>query len=79
MIVEMYDGIEVNSCKDVGGNIEPFWPKEDADFFTIYLHRIEGGVDAILDFATYDEVMQVAETISKLKNWDIINNVEKQR
>jgi len=75
-IVEMYDGIEINSCKDLGDTVEPFWPVEDADFFTLYLHRIGGGVDGIIDFPTYEEAMKVAKTISEIKGWAIIDNVE---
>jgi hypothetical protein len=76
-IIEVFDGIEINSCKDIGDSIEPFWPKEDADFFTLYLHQIKGGVLAFLDFPTYEEAMEVAKVISKAKKWDIIDNVEK--
>jgi hypothetical protein len=75
-IVEIHDGIEVNSCKDIGNYIEPFWPIEDADFFTVYLHRIEGGVDAFIDFPSYSDAMKVAKVIAETKNWEIIDNVK---
>lgn len=78
-MIEIYDGIEINSCKDFGDNVEPFWPAEDADFFTMYFHRIGGGVDAIIDFPTFEEAIKVSTIISEIKGWDIINNVESRK
>lgn len=62
----LYNGIEVAGCVNVGDNyvervleagIRP-------DFYTVYLHCVEGGVEALRDFKAYNAAIRYARKLS---------------
>ena len=50
-----FDELEVHPCQqDDEGNVSVCEP-EEADFWTVYYHLVDGGVDCVADFYTKEE------------------------
>ena len=66
--IRSYDGLEIQPCHIVGraddGNeiVEPCEP-EEAEFWTVYGHSREGGVNAFEDFPNAEKARAFAERL----------------
>lgn len=60
----LWDNIEIFGCKeDTGGSTYPVDGDELPDFWTVYLHQVEGGIMAVADLPTKDHAEALAELI----------------
>lgn len=61
----LYDGIRVAGCVMVGDNCveQVFEAGIKPDFYSVYLHCVEGGLEAVRDFKTYKAARRYAEKL----------------
>lgn len=65
-----FDAIEIGGCRNEADNnvdetyICGGYEAAEAEFFTVYGHLIEGGVEAITDAPTLDEASRIANLFS---------------
>lgn len=71
----LYDAIEVAGCVDVGGGcVEPVFEADiKPDFYTVYLHCVEGGVEALRDFKSYNSAMRYAYKLGEKRGLDTLD------
>jgi len=68
-VPDQWDNVEVEAVTDLGDQIERCKEK-DADFWSVYLHRVNAGVQCIADLPTKELAKNLAETIRKaVKNY----------
>lgn len=72
----LYDGIEIAGCVNDGdGCITAVVGSEGIvpEFYTVYLHRTEGGVEALYDFDTYNAAACYAQALGARCGLDILD------
>lgn len=62
---EQWDNIEIQKIKQEGDECYPLAPDSDIqeNYWSVYLHRIEGGVNCIADVPTYEHAIALAKLI----------------
>ena len=66
---ELYDSIEIQGCKEADDCIEV--DNENPEFFSVYLHCREGGVEAVGDFSLLSDARSYANKISSEYGWGV--------
>ena len=56
-----YDGVEIGGCVQIGQSVSRVIDPCDAEFFSVYLHCKEGGVECVADFVYEAEAKLYAE------------------
>lgn len=71
----LYDGIEVAGCVNVGdGCVEAVYEAGiKPEFYTVYLHCVEGGVEAVRDFKTYNAAIRYAHKLGAKRGLDTLD------
>lgn len=75
---KLFDAIEIGGCRndaDEGADdtcICGGYSADEAEFFTVYGHLIEGGVDAITDASTFEEAQAIATLFAKQNGFEIV-------
>jgi hypothetical protein len=59
----LWDALEIAGCVDNGEDTYPVEDDEKPDFYTVYLHQVEGGVMAIADLPTEEHAQKLSELI----------------
>jgi hypothetical protein len=70
-----YDALEVHgvtSETDRDGTIHCEVDDENPEFYSVYAHRAQGGVECIGDFATQQDANKYADETASRYNWPVI-------
>lgn len=65
----LFDAIEISGVEDLGNGIVEVSDKPD--FWSVYLHMKEGGVQCVGDFTRLENAKDYAESLSKKYGWEI--------
>lgn len=70
-VPEKWDDIEVHPVFDDGkGNVEPCKKEEDASYFSVYLHDVNGGIQCVADCQLKEQAEALGNLLEKVsKNW----------
>lgn len=63
---QQWDNIEIERCRDDGEDTYPIHDSEDVepnDFYSVYVHMVEGGLMCVADLPTEEAAIQLAETL----------------
>lgn len=60
---QKWDALEIHGCKDNGEDVFPVENDEEPDFYTVYLHLVDGGIMAVADLPTQELAEQLADLI----------------
>lgn len=59
-----WDAVEVDACIEEDGSVTSGVNDEEAQFFSVYLHQVTGGVQCVADLPTRKLAEQLAELIT---------------
>jgi hypothetical protein len=75
-----YDALEIQGVRDLAGELGIKdgstcceVDNERPQFFSVYAHLVEGGVDCIGDFAHVEEAQSYAGTIASQHGWNAVD------
>lgn len=72
---EPFDDLEVQAIWTDGENCEPAIKKEDASFFSVYVHNTAGGVQCFADCPTEEQAVLIHDTVKTIaENWEKDDN-----
>ena len=67
-----FDAIEIHGVRDLGGGVCEITHEDDTpDFFSVYVHMKEGGVQCVGDHSQLSEAKEHANMLSRLYGWPI--------
>lgn len=67
--LKQWDNIEIHPCKVYKENDKEFWEQceeNEAQFYSVYIHLIDGGLQCIADFTTKELAERFARTLRTL-------------
>lgn len=73
----LFNAIEIGGCRNDADEdaddtcICGGYSADEAEFFTVYGHLIDGGVEAITDAATFEEAQAIAKTFASQNGFEI--------
>lgn len=71
-----FDAVEVQGVSTVDGDPDTVEVDNEApEFFTVYLHIVEGGVVAVADVATHAMALRFAEQLAAIHDWSVYDFV----
>jgi hypothetical protein len=72
--LEGIDAIEVAGCTDADGIVE-VKNEEDAEFFSVYTHRPNEGVECLCDFNTKSQAIEFARALAARSGIKVYGNL----
>lgn len=73
---DAYDALEIHGVKDIGDpsgsdGTAVEMNDENPDFFSVYVHCKEGGVECVGDFGAHEQAVEYADELAKKYGWQV--------
>ena len=66
-----FDAVEIHGVDDLGEGIVEVTESEAPDFWSVYLHQKEGGLECVGDHSNLSDARQYAMALSARYNWPV--------